>query len=85
MALTVIHFWCGQIMVIPVFYTGDVNAGGVAFSAQNSEAHAYAKRLTTLGMSPAILIERADQTDEARILVGLQNPPLKRLDAANSA
>ena len=67
------------------FYTGNVGAGGVAFSAQNSEAHAYAKRLTTLGMSPAVLLERGDQTDENRILVGLQNPPLKRLDAANSA
>jgi VCBS repeat-containing protein len=65
-------------------YTGDVDSSGVPYDASNRQEYIYGKRLLTQGFTRTIVLEKGNQTDEAQILVGLDNPPVKRVDLNNS-
>lgn len=67
-------------------YTGDVLSDGTAVSAQIQQQETYGKRLVTQAMTRTTLIDKGDQIDTTAILVGLFNPPLKRINpnSANS-
>lgn len=62
-------------------FNGDVDAGGTAISASNSTSFGQGKRLTTQTRTRTRLVRKADLTDVSRIIMGLNNPPLKRVDA----
>ena len=65
-------------------YTGEVGNGGTPDFASVDYTFGYGKRLTTAGQTRTILIEGPDQVDRSPILVGLDNPPLKRLNTTTS-
>jgi len=62
-------------------FTGDIDAGGTAIRAWNTSSFGQGKRLTTQAKTRTRLVRKADLSDETQIIMGLNNPPLKRIDA----
>ena len=62
-------------------YIGDVDAGGTLVRSGNRESIGYSKRLSTVGKTRTRLVEKSDSSTETQILMGLNNPPLKTVDA----
>jgi len=62
-------------------FTGDVDAGGTGIRAENTLSAGYARRLSTGSRTRTRLARKADLSDETQIIMGLNNPPLKRVDA----
>ena len=62
-------------------YTGDVDSGGTVNFAKNKTEISYSKRLDTLTRTRTKLVQNADLSTETRIIMGLNNPPLKVSDS----
>ncbi len=60
-------------------YTGDVDSGGTVDFAKNSSETGYSKRLDTFTRTRTKLKQKADLTNDSRITMGLNNPPIKRI------